>query len=147
MAPPAPPSPLKRALAWVLVVAGFSAWLFSAEIFPGNSKLYDAVAADDATAVRRLIAEGADPNSSAAPLTLTRSTTALQRYQVPPLIYALRHLKGNAALALIEAGANPDARDRDGKNALALAEGAPLPDVARALRSRGAVEPPRRFPN
>jgi hypothetical protein len=57
----------------------------------------------------------------------------MQRYQVPPLIYALRHGKGDAAIALIEAGADGNARDRNGKSALALAESAHMADVARRM--------------
>ena len=135
-----PPRLVTRVIAWVLVVAGFAAWLFSAELFPGNSKLYDAIAAGDTPAVKRLLAAGADPNSSSAPLTLTRTST--RRYMVPPLIYALRRNKPDAALALIEARANPRARDLDGASALSLANNAHMGEVASALMKKGATAHP-----
>ncbi len=132
------PRPLTRAIAWAALIAGFAAWLFSAEFFPGNGKLYDAIATGDAREVRRLLAAGADPNSSASPLTLTRTST--RRYQYAPLIYALRRNQPDAALALIEAGADPNARDLEGKSALALANNAQMAEVARALIAKGARE-------
>ncbi|MGE5336984.1 MAG: ankyrin repeat domain-containing protein [Gemmatimonadota bacterium] len=131
------PRPLTRAIAWLLLVAGFAAWLASAELFPGNGKLYDAIAAGDAREVRRLLAAGADPNSSASPLTLTRTTT--RRYQYAPLIYALRRNQPDAALALVEAGADPNARDLNGASALVLANRARMAEVVNALSVRRAV--------
>lgn len=136
MADRPPTKPLTRAIAWILLIAGFAVWLFSAEIFPGNGKLYDAIAAGDAREVRRLLAVGADPNSSASPLTLTRTTVG--RYQFSPLIFALRHNQPDAALALIEAGADPNARDLNGASALALANNAHMAEVAHALIAKGA---------
>lgn len=135
-----------RVIAWIVLIDGFAVWLASDELFPGNGKLYDAIAAGDAREVRRLLAAGADPNSRAAPLTLTRTNT--RRYQYAPLIYALRHGRADAALALVEAGADPNARDLEGKSALALANNAHMAEVARALMARGvnvkplAVNPP-----
>jgi ankyrin repeat protein len=129
-------SPVTRLLAWVVLIAGFSAWLFSEKLFPGNGPLYDAIAAGDARTVKQLLAAGADPNSSAAPLTLTRTST--RRYMVPPLIYALRRNAPDVALALVQAGADPRARDLDGKTALRLADEQHMPDVVRALTARAA---------
>jgi ankyrin repeat protein len=140
MADRPPPKPLTRLIAWVALIVGFGIWLFSAELFPGNGKLYDAIAAGDAREVRRLLAAGADPNSSASPLTLTRTTT--RRYLYAPLIYALRRNQQDAALALIEAGADPNARDLDGKSALTLANNAHMAEVVRALMARGAQMDP-----
>lgn len=134
------PSPLKRLMAWVALIAGFAAWLFSAELFPGNSKLYDAIAAGDGREVRRLLAAGADPNSSAAPVTLTRTSTL--RYQYAPLIFALRQDRSDAALALVEAGADPNAHDLSGASALVLAKRSRMAEVVRALTERGASSGP-----
>ena len=131
-----PPKPLTRLIARVALIAGFAAWLFSAELFPGNGKLYDAIAVGDGREVRRLLAAGADPNSSASPLTLTRTST--QRYQYAPLIYALRQNQPDAALALVESGADPNARDLNGASALVLANRTHMTEVARALMARRA---------
>jgi hypothetical protein len=43
---------LKRALGWTVLVAGFGAWLFSDTLFPGNSRLYDAIGDGDVRVVR-----------------------------------------------------------------------------------------------
>jgi hypothetical protein len=137
MASRKPVSPLTRAIAWVLLIAAFSAWLFSERILPGNSRLYDAILDGNAAAVRQVLVTGADPNSTSSPLTLRRTST--RRYMYPPLIYALRRNKPEAALALVEGGANPNARDLDGKTALELATSAHMPEVVRALIARGAV--------
>jgi hypothetical protein len=135
-----PPKPLTRAIAWVLLIAGFAAWLASAELFPGNGKLYDAIAAGDGQEVRRLLAVGADPNSTASPLTLTRTSTL--RYQYAPLIYALRQNQPDIALALVEAGADPNARDLNGASALVLASRGRMAEVVRALKEKGASAGP-----
>jgi hypothetical protein len=130
-------SPVTRAFARLLVLAGFGAWLFSAQLFPGNSRLYDAIEAGDVERVQALLTAGADPNSQSGPLTLTRTST--RRYMVSPLIFALRRDQPEAALALLSAGADPNAHDvNTGKSALAMAQGARMARVAQALRDHGA---------
>jgi ankyrin repeat protein len=132
-----PPTPLKRALAWVLLLAGFGVWLSSDTLFPGNSRLYDAIAAGDAGLVKRLLQAGADPNSQASPLTLKRTST--RRYQMSPLAFALWSNKADVAMVLVEAGANPNARDLNGHSALDLATNGHMSQVAQALVARGAT--------
>ncbi len=129
----------KRIFGWILILGIFGSWLFSDMIWPGNKAIYDAIADDDGQLIRQLIAQGADPNSQSEPLTLTQSRTYLKRYQFPPLIYALRHGKATAAMALIEGGANPNAVDGDGRSALDMANSQHLDNVANALAQRGAV--------
>jgi ankyrin repeat protein len=131
--------PLKRIIGWILFVGFCGVWLFSAKIWPGNSAIYDAVVADDGQAIRQLIADGADPNSQSQPVALSNTRTAVLKYNFPPLIYALRHSKANAALALIEGGANPNVLDDDGKSALDMATSLHLDSVVAALIQRGAV--------
>ena len=132
-----PVTPLKRALAWVLLVAGFGVWLFSDTLFPGNSRLYDAIAAGDTRVVRDLLKAGADPNSQASPLALKRTST--RRYEMSPLAFALWNNQAGAAQALIEAGANPNARDLNGHSALFLARQSHMTQVEQALVVRGAT--------
>lgn len=130
---------LNRVLAWVVFLGLVGVWLFSANIWPGNSAIYNAVAADDAQEIRRLIVQGADPNSQSEPRTLDRNRTELKKYRFPPLIYALRHGKAAAALAIVEGGANPNALDENGKSALDMANSQHLDQVANALIQRGAT--------
>jgi ankyrin repeat protein len=132
-----PVTPLKRAVAWVLLVAGFGIWLVSDTLFPGNSRLYDAIAAGDARVVRDLLKAGADPNSQASPLTLRRTST--RRYQMSPLAFALWNKQADAAEALVEAGANPNARDLNGHTALFLAKQSHMSQVEQLLAARGAT--------
>jgi ankyrin repeat protein len=134
-----PVPPAKRALAWVLLLAGFGAWLFSESLFPGNSRLYDAIAAGDTRQVKQLLQAGADPNSQASPLALRR--TWGRRYQMSPLAWALWNNKADVALALVEAGANPNTRDLNGHSALYLAESNHMTQVTQALVARGARVP------
>src|SRR5215475_2923013 len=134
-----PPAPLKRALAWVLLLTGFGVWLFSDTLFPGNSRLYEAIAAGDAHLVKQVLQAGADPNSQASPLTLRR--TSQRRYQMSPLAFALWNNKADVALVLIEAGANPNTRDLNGHSALYLATNDRMPQVVQALVARGARTP------
>jgi ankyrin repeat protein len=131
-----PPTPLTRAVAWLLFLSAIGAWLFSAQLFPGNGRLYDAIADGDAARVRQLLAAGADPNSQSSPLTLTRTST--RRYMVPPLVFALRRNAPEVALALVEGGADPNARDLNAKSALTLATEQRMPAVVRALLEHGA---------
>lgn len=121
----------------MLVLAGVVAWLFSDTLFPGNSRLYDAIADGDARSVEHLLRAGADPNSQSSALTLKR--TRERRYEMSPLAFALWRNEPDIALALIEAGANPNARDLNGHTALYLATNGRMPRVAQALLARGAT--------
>jgi ankyrin repeat protein len=132
-----PVPPLKRALAWILLLTGFGIWLFSDSLFPGNSRLYDAIAAGDTGQVKQLLQAGADPNSQASPLTMRR--TSGRRYQMSPLAWALWNNKADVALALVEGGANPNTRDLNGHTALYLAASNHMTQVTQALAARGAL--------
>jgi ankyrin repeat protein len=130
---------VKRILGWIVFLSIWGVWLFSAKIWPGNSAIYDAVAADDGQTIRQLIDKGADPNSQSQPIALTNNRSAVLKYNYPPLIYALRHVKASAALALVEGGANPNALDDDGESALDMARSLHLDKVVTALTQRGAI--------
>jgi ankyrin repeat protein len=135
------PTLLTRALGWLLLIGLFGVWLFSASLFPGNSHLYDAIQTGDTGLVRQLIKAGADPNSQASPLTLTRTST--RRYQMSPLAYSLWENKADVALVLLEAGADPNVRDLNGETAMHMASYGRMPQVVQALAARGvALEKP-----
>lgn len=90
-----------------------------------NQKLYEAVQYQDAAAVSKLLAEGADPNS-------------VNSLGYTPLLRAVE--TGQAAIVhrLLEAGANTDHRDGDGRTAAELAVEADNGDVIEALLNAGA---------
>ncbi|MEZ5294031.1 MAG: hypothetical protein R2745_23310 [Vicinamibacterales bacterium] len=133
-ASPRPPATARKtSWWWVPVLAAAALWVVSGELWPGNSRLYDAIEAGDASAVATLLAEGADPNSTSRGLVGGRS----ERYLFSPLIYALRRNQPAIALQLIEAGADPGARDRrGGGDALSLAKDQRMPEVEAALARR-----------
>lgn len=92
---------------------------------PGS--LVDFIRSGDAAAVRRILAEGADPN-------LTDDTNAT------PLMYACRS-GGSIEIVrlLLEAGADPNIRGENGITALSLAGGfTSQVDIVRALLAAGA---------
>lgn len=127
--------PVSKLLAWTLVLSGFVLYLFLPEIFPGNDRLYDAIANGDEAKVVQLLKSGADPNSRARGFL---NTTRSNRYQFYPLHYALWRNKPKIAMRLIEAGADPNARDRQGRTALIVAANSGYADVVQALLTKGA---------
>lgn len=136
----------QRLIRWTILIAAVVLWVVSGELWPGNSRLYDAIEAGDVQAAERLLADGADPNSRWRGLAGDRT----ERYLYPPLIYALRRNQPEIALRLIEAGADPLARDPRGGDALSLASDAGMPEVQQALiarRAQRAAEPAERQPN
>lgn len=91
------------------------------------SALETAVRADDAEAITRLLADGADPE--------TRAESG-----APMLVIAASRGRTEAVALLLEAGANPDATVSDGSNATALmyASGGKDDQIARQLLAAGA---------
>lgn len=99
------------------------------ETTQGETALMWAAAEDHADTIRVLVAGGADPNLASNPLDLAPMdwlqigmvSTVLPVGGWPPLLFAARQNAKSAALALIEAGGNPDIRDPDGLTALNVA--------------------------
>lgn len=84
-----------------------------------------AAAIGDASAVRRLVAGGADPN-------------AISPKGMPLLLWPIREGSEAGVGALIEAGAQPDIRDGHGSTALIWAVRSDQPAIARRLLAHGA---------
>jgi ankyrin repeat protein len=118
----------------------------AAETKLGETALMWAAAEDQADAIRALVAGGADTALASHPLELAPMnwlqigmvSTVLPVGGWPPLLYAGRENAGSAALALIEAGADPDIRDPDGLTALNVAIMNQHYDLAISLVEAGA---------
>jgi uncharacterized protein len=112
----------------------------------GETALMWAAAENQPDAIRALVAGGADPNLASNALNLAPMdwlqvgmvSTVLPVGGWPPLLFAARQNATAAALALIEAGANPDGRDPDGLTALNVAVMNEHYDLAVALLEAGA---------
>jgi uncharacterized protein len=112
----------------------------------GETALMWAAAENHADTVRVLVAGGADPDLASNALSLAPMdwlqigmvSTVLPVGGWPPLLFAARQNSTAAALALIEAGADPDIRDPDGLNALNVAIMNEHYDLAVALLEAGA---------
>lgn len=122
-----------RLLLVIVIVAVMALWFASSELFPGNSRLYDAIELGDEVRVRALLEAGADANSQSHGM---RDFT--WRYRSPPLLYAIAHGQPGIALLLLDAGAAPDGRHLHGSLPLVAAAEGGMVDVVRALIDAGA---------
>jgi ankyrin repeat protein len=112
----------------------------------GETALMWAAAHDHGEAVKALVAAGAELDARTRPIELpkvkvdlaTMVTTALPRGGLTALMLAARQGARAGAIALLEAGANPDLADPDGTTALLYAIINVHFDVAAALVERGA---------
>jgi ankyrin repeat protein len=112
----------------------------------GETALMWAAAEDHAEAIRVLVAGGANPNLASSALDLAPMnwlqigmvSTVLPVGGWPPLLFAARENARAGALALIEAGADPDIRDPDGLTAMNVAVMNQHYDLAVALLEAGA---------
>ncbi len=94
----------------------------------GSNALANAIASGNLESLRVLLQHGADPDE-------------LTVQGIPPLLAVIRARRPAAfAAALLEAGADPRARDRDGLSAFAFATTMGLADIADLLRDAGADE-------
>ena len=131
--------PISALLLWPGICAFVALFLSLPELFPGNSRLYDAIANGDEARARSLLEAGADPNSSASGLSgMGSGWESSEPYQNRPLLYAIWHNEPGIALLLVEAGADPNARDPEGDTALIAAANAGMTEVVRALIEKGA---------
>ncbi|MFN7921562.1 MAG: ankyrin repeat domain-containing protein [Bryobacteraceae bacterium] len=133
--------------------------LLAAGIASANSPLADAAERRDAAAVRKLLASGAEVNSTqvdgttalhwatynddadtVALLVRARAdVNAVNRYGMPPLASACTN--GNAAIVklLLDAGANANAALKGGESPLMLAARSGNAEAVKALLARGAL--------
>jgi len=126
-----PLTPLTRVFGLLVLIAVV---LFM--VFPfGNSQLYQAMNAGDETGALQLIKDGANPNSTFGSYRLDSENPSAT---LNPLHFALWHGEPKVALALIEAGADPNSRDHEGRTALIVAANAGRAEVVRALLAKGA---------
>ncbi|MCB0170576.1 MAG: ankyrin repeat domain-containing protein [Anaerolineae bacterium] len=126
-------------LLWPGLCAFVALFLLLPELFPGNSQLYQAIIDGDEAKAHSLLEAGADPNSRAAGLSgLGGGPESTDRYQFPPLLYAIWHNEPGIALLLVEAGADPNARNPEGDTALIAAANAGMTEVVKALIDKRA---------
>jgi ankyrin repeat protein len=112
----------------------------------GETALIWAAAENHGEAIRALVAGGADPDQKSLALDLAPMdwvqigmvSTILPVGGWTPLMYAARQNSTDAALALVESGADPDLQDPDGTTALGLAIVNAHYDLAAALLEVGA---------
>lgn len=117
-----------------------------AESSLGETALMWAAAENHPGAIRALVAGGADTSLASRVLNLKPMdwlqigmvSTVLPVGGWPPLLFAARENARDAALALIEVGADPDIRDPDGLTALNIAVMNEHYDLAVALLEAGA---------
>jgi len=121
----------------MIVVGVLLLGLALADLFPfGNSELYRAIWDGDEARALELIRSGANPNSTWG---ATHSIETENRaVRLSPLLFALARAQPRVAVALIEAGADPNSRDDDGDTALIVAADKDWPEVVRALLAKGA---------
>ena len=127
-----------KAMSPLMIVVGvLLLGLAVAELFPfGNSELYRAIWDGDEARALELIHSGANPNSTWG--AAHRIETENPAVRLSPLHFALARAQPRVAVALIEAGADPNGRDDGGDTALMVAADKNWPEVVRALLAKGA---------
>ena len=142
---PSPWSARAKVAGALLIAAGIPALLFLAlSLLPsfvrGNQDLYDAIEQGDLERVQALLRQGADPQSTWRGLQLlsVRDQDRRRRFDAPPLIRAIQLKQPEIAAALIEHGADANARDAFGTPALMLAAQQGQTTLVQLLLDRGA---------
>jgi uncharacterized protein len=125
---PSPSSARAKVAGALLIAAGIPALLFlGLSLLPifvrGNQDLYDAIERGDLTGVQALLRQGADPQSTWRGFQLLsgRDQDRRRYFDTSPLIRALQLKQPDIAAALVEHGADVNARDASGTPALMLA--------------------------
>ena len=146
---------VRRLITLVLLIGPFAA---PAEAETPTDKLWAAINAQDATALRTAINEGADPNqpNSEGRVPLYRALVLQNQLLIDTLLRLGANANGNdhrgdpllitamsvgsrpASIALISAGADPNGRDTTGKSVLSYAVYLKQPDIIAALVAKGA---------
>jgi ankyrin repeat protein len=129
----------------LLIAAGIPMLLFLGfSVLPvfvrGNQDLYDAIAQRDLNRVQALLRQGADPNSTWRGFQFLnpRAKDRRRRFDDPPLIRAIQLNHSEIAEALLDKGADVNARDASGTPALMLAAQQGQTAVVKLLLHRGA---------
>jgi uncharacterized protein len=121
----------------VLLFVGFSVLPV---IVRGNQELYDALDQRDLNRVKLLLGQGADPNSTSRGLQFfnPRDPSRRRRFDVPPLIRAIQLDSPEIVVALLDQGADVNARDSAGTPALMLAAQKGQTALVKLILGRGA---------
>jgi ankyrin repeat protein len=142
---PSPWSPRRNVAGALLIAAGIPALLFlGLSLLPifvrGNQNLYDAIERGDLARVQALLRQGADPQSTWRGFQLLsgRDRDRRRQFDTPPLIRAIQLKQPQIAAALIEHGADVNARDAAGRPALMLAAQQGQTALVKLLLERGA---------
>jgi uncharacterized protein len=142
---PSPWSARAKVAGALLIAAGIPALLFlGLSLLPifvrGNQDLYDAIEQGDLERVQTLLHQGADPQSTwrGFQLLSARDQDRRRRFDAPPLIRAIQLKQPEIAAALIEHGADVNARDASGTPALMLAAQQGQTALVKRLLARGA---------
>jgi len=106
----------------------------------GNQDLYDAIEQGDLKRVQGLLRQGADANSTSRGFQFlsARDPDRRRRFDVPPLIRAVQLDQPEIAAALLDNGADVNARDDVGTPALMLAARRGQVTLVKLLLDRGA---------
>ena len=123
-----------RLLAWLILLFLIAVVVVGPELFPGNTKLYDAIEAGDIQKARTVLESGNDPDGRSRGL----DPTETERYRYTPLEYALRQGEPEIAQLLVAAGADPNQRTHEGTPVLIEAADAGMVEVVRILIEKGA---------
>jgi ankyrin repeat protein len=130
------PSATARAITLFGLIGVIVFVIYGSDILTGNFKLYEAIRQGDEARVLELLKAGIDPNSTWGAFFLLHASSAIG--MVPPLHYALWRDEPKIAIDLVEAGADPNSRDRLGRTALIVAANAGHEKLVRALLAKGA---------
>jgi ankyrin repeat protein len=106
----------------------------------GNQDLYDAIERHDLARVQALLRQGADANSTwrGFQLLSAHDPDRRRRFDIPPLVRAIQLNQPEIAAALIDNGADINARDAAGTPALMLAAAQGQATLVKLLLQRGA---------
>jgi ankyrin repeat protein len=142
---PSPRSARVKVAGALLIAAGIPALLFLGLVLlpifvHGNQDLYDAIEQGDLERVQGLLHQGADPQSTWRGFQLLsgRDQDRRRHFDAPPLIRAIQLKQPQIAAALIEHGADLNARDTAGTPALMLAAQQRQTALVKLLLERGA---------
>jgi ankyrin repeat protein len=106
----------------------------------GNQDLYDSIERRDLEGVRVLLHQGADANSTSRGFQIlsARDPDRRRRFDAPPLIRAIQLDQPKIVAALLDHGADVNARDAAGTPALMLAARQGQATLVKLLLDRGA---------
>jgi ankyrin repeat protein len=144
---PRPASARLRVVGALLIAVGVPLLLFLGYLalpvfWRGNQALYEAIEARDLVRVEKLLQGGAAPNSRSRGFQFLRLGAHDRRryFEEPALIRAIAMQQPEIAIALLNAGADANARSAEGQSAIELAERQGQMAVVVLLRGKGAQD-------